>query len=106
MKLEKFCEVDGAALEFKRSVVQVKRGSKEIAQSCANLVKVGGYLTDRALSKGYLVEEINVYGLLISYGNPICIPLRYCAKVNDEALCMVGDEALFKEALTSLLAQL
>lgn len=35
--VEKSCKVDGAALEFRKSVVQVKRGSKE---SCANLVKV------------------------------------------------------------------
>ena len=43
------CEVNGATLELKRSVVHLKSRSAELAQCCANMVRVSGYLTERAL---------------------------------------------------------
>lgn len=70
-------EVIGATIELKKSAVHLKRRSAEITQTCANMVRVAGFLTEKALAKGLVVEEITIFGLLVSHTSPHCIPLRY-----------------------------
>ena len=48
---------EGATLEFKRNPVHLKSKSSALAQACANM---RGFLTERALLKGYIVEEITI----------------------------------------------
>ena len=97
---------DGVALELKKSVVNVKARSPELAQSCANLVRVSGFLSEKALEQGCVVEEINIYGLLVSHSSPYCVPLRYQVEVNEESWIMKGDEMRFDEALESIITHL
>ena len=59
------------------------------------MVRVSGYLTERALQKGYLVKDINIYGLLVSHKS-----------VNEETVIMKGDEILFEEALKLVLTHI
>ena len=61
------CKDKGVTLELKRSVVHLKFRSAELAQCCGNMVIVSDYLTERVLQKGYLVKDINIYGLLVSH---------------------------------------
>ena len=80
--------------------------SSSLAQSCANMVRVSGYLLDRALQKGILVEEITILALLVSHSSPYCIPLCYNACVNGATFIMKGDEILFEEALEMVLMKI
>lgn len=79
-------EVTGATLELKRNPVHLKSKSPALAQSCANMVRVSGFLTERALLKGYIVEEITILGLLVSHSSSYCIPLRYNVRVNEATI--------------------
>ena len=71
------CEISGATLELKKNAVHLKSRSPQLAQSCANMVRVSGYLTEKALQKGFIVEEINIFGLLVSHTSCYCVPLKH-----------------------------
>ena len=56
--------VTGATIELKK---HLKSRSSAITQACANMVRVSGFLTEKALMKGKVVEEINIFALLVSH---------------------------------------
>jgi len=99
-------EVTAAAMEFKKTEVHLKIKSPAHAQLCANMVKLGGYLTGKALSKGKVVEEVNIFGLLVSHSCLMCIPLRYSSHVDRKTEILRGDELLFSQAIAVVLGQL
>lgn len=53
-----------ATIELKKLVVHLKQRSTEITQTCVNMVRVAGFLTEKALAKGQIVEEITIFGLM------------------------------------------
>jgi len=101
-------EVTGGAIELKRLPVHQKgQKSKELLQAFANMVRVGGFLTNNAVSKGKLIDEINIYGLLVSHTNPYCLPLLYHTNCQTGSTqIMKGDAILFKNALPLVLTLL
>lgn len=99
-------EVCGATMEFKRSPVHLKTKSQPLAQSCANMVRLAGFLMEKSLVKGHIVEEVTIFGLLVSHSNPYCVPLQYNAKVNQNTIIMKGDEILFEDAFRFVLMHL
>ena len=77
-----------------------------LALSCAYMIRVSGFLAEKALSKGCLVEEINILGLLVSHTSHFCIPSQYNSQVDGKTAILKGDELLFDEAIEMVLAHL
>ena len=107
----------GAALSFRDSVsvtagtIELKKiavhqkdfKSKEVTQTIANMLRLGGYLAKKALQKGDLIEGINIYGLLVSHFNPLCIPFKYTSECSSSTtVIMKGDEVLLEYTLNKL----
>ena len=46
-------------------------------QMCANMVRVGSLLIQDALSRGRIIDMIDVYGLLVVHGEKQGIPTKY-----------------------------
>ena len=76
-----------------------------LAQLCGYMIRVSGFLAEKALSKGRVVEEINILDLLVSHTSCFCIPLRYHTCVDGETTILKGDE-LFDKAIAMVLAHL
>ena len=91
---------------MKKSEVHLKSRSTALAQSCANMIRVSGFLAEKALYKGCVVEEITILGLLVSHTSRFCVPLRYNTHINGETLILKGDEILFDEAIVMVLAHI
>ena len=104
---DQWWEVKGATLGLERAKVHLESRSKEMTQCCVNMLRVAGFLMEKALGKGKVVEEIIVFGLLISHGSPYCIPLKYHAHcISGEVSIMKGDEMLFEKGLSTVLINL
>ena len=103
---EQAWEITGATLELKKNEVHLKSRSTALAQSCANMIRVSGFLAEKALCKGRLVEEITILGLLVSHTSRFCVPLRYNTHVNGETSILKGDEILFDQAIEMVLAHI
>ena len=99
-------EITGATVEFKKKDVHLKTKPAGLAQLCAYMIRVSGFLAEKALSKGRVVEEINILGLLVSHTSRFCIPLRYHTCVDGETTILRGDEILFDKAIAMVLAHL
>ena len=70
------------------------------------MVRVAGFLLKKALSKGKIIEKINIYGLLISHGNIFSVPLRYyvdLSTASTSTIFMKGEEIDHNEALTQIM---
>lgn len=98
------CEVSGAILELKIKEVHLKSRSKALAQAIANMIRISGFLAEKAFYKGHVVEEITILGLLASHSSHFCVPVQYNAHVNGETTIWKGDEILFDEAIVMLLS--
>ena len=98
--------VNGGTIEMKMVPVhQKKRDSPEVRQLMANMIRLGGFLASKAFEKGHMIDEIKVYGLLVSHKNPFCLPLRYKTKCSTGSTTfMIGDEMEVSKAIKSLLA--
>ena len=98
-------EVIGGSLELKKAQVHQKANdSQEVLQTVANMIKVAGYLTQKALRKGKIIEEVKIYGLLVSHTNPFCLPFIYQSNCfNKSTTVHKGDEMLLVDALNRLL---
>lgn len=106
--LEGDVQVSGGTIEWKTVPVHQKRyRSQEVNQLMANMVRLGGFLASKAFEKGCLVDEINVYALLVSHTNPLCVPFRYRSKCsNNSTAIMKGDEVLLNDAIRSLFSSI
>ena len=97
-------------MEFKNEDVHTKsENSKPVLQAFANMVRVAGFVLKKALSKGKIIEKINIYGLLISHGNIFSVPLRYYVDLSTEStstIFMKGEEIDRNEALTQIMTVL
>ena len=68
-------EVIGATVELKKSVIHLKSRSPE--QACANMVRVAGFLTEKALRKGHIVEEVTIYIWSVGQSfQPLCHTIK------------------------------
>ena len=101
-------EVVGGSVEFKREAVHQKSNdSQEVLQTVANMIRVAGYLVGKALKKGKLIEEVKIYGLLMSHTNPHCVPFMYQSNcLSKSTVVHRGDKILLNEALVTLLAHI
>ena len=43
----------------------------------------GWFVSEKALEKGTIIREINVYGLLVSHSSPLCMPFKCRSTCND-----------------------
>ena len=98
---DEFLNIDlsGGTIEYK-----MKDPSGGIPQAIANMVRVACNLLRDALKVGKVVKLITIFGLLISYENGKCIPLKYIAdfeKVSTQVY--VGLEEDFKKMLPFLI---
>ena len=98
-------EITGATIELKKSEVHVKSRSTTFAQLCTNMIRVSGFLAEKALYKGCMLEKITILGLLVSHTSRFCVPLRY-THVNGETLILKGDEMLFNQAIAMIIAHI
>ena len=98
-------EVVGGTVEFKNEEVHNKsENSKPVLQAFANMVRVAGFLLKKALSKGKIIEKINIYGLLISHENIFSVPLRYYIDLSIKStIFMKGEEIDRNEALAQIM---
>ena len=96
----------GGTTELKTAEVHMRRKSRDITQTCANMLKVAGYLTSRALAKGCLVEEISIFALLVSHKSPYCVPLKYHVHINKRPSIELGDEVDFTDGFCMMIAHL
>ena len=93
-----------AILESKKlEVCYLKLKSPQLAQLCANMARVSGFPMEKVLEKGFVVEEINIYAVLVSHSNMYCVPMNCNGQVNKNTSFMKGDELFFDEALHHVL---
>lgn len=100
VELKESWEVVGASVDFKSN------DSQEVLQIAANMIRVAGFLTEKALRKGRIVEEVKIHGLLVSHKNPYCLPFRYHSCLNKSTTICRGDETLLNNALGKLLSHI
>ena len=95
--------VTGGTMELKKEAVHQKATeSREVLQLMANMVRLAGYLSEKALQKDKEAKEVNIYGLLVSHSNPLCMPFKYSSCVRETQI-MKGDELLLNDAVQKLL---
>ena len=86
-------ELSGGTIEYK-----MKDPSGSFPQAIATMVRVACNLLRDALKFGKIVKSITIFGLLVSYENAKCTPMKYLAdfEVNSTQVC-VGEEDDFKQ---------
>ena len=96
--------VRGGSIELQKYCIHHKSlESTEATQALANMVRLAGFLTTKALEKGIVVEKVNILGLLASYTSRYCIPFKYTSEcISGVTTMMKGDEILLPEALDNL----
>ena len=66
-------EVAGSVIKFKIST----EPEEFYPEMCANMVRIGSLLAQDALSRGQIINTIDIYGLLIVHGEKKGIPTKY-----------------------------
>lgn len=96
--------VKSGSIELKKYCIHHKSlESTEATQTLANMVRLAGFLTTKALEKGIVVEKVNILGLLASHISRYCIPFKYTSEcISGVTTMMKGDEILLPEALDNL----
>ena len=86
--------------------VEYKKGEiseKHYCQAYANMIRIANDRVVQSLRSGIVVKSVTVYGLLVSHGDHLCVPMKYYSNFKDAPIILHGLPQPFTELIFCVL---